>query len=86
MGYEVIRLSPYHCRYNPIEMIGAQEKGEVAAKNSTVKIKDVRKLLEEALSLCTIEKNALNMPKYCKKRTLVRNVRDETFQKCVINL
>ncbi|XP_060846494.1 uncharacterized protein LOC132926185 [Rhopalosiphum padi] len=30
MGHEVIRLPPYHCKYNPIELIWAQVKGQVA--------------------------------------------------------
>ncbi|KAJ4431369.1 hypothetical protein ANN_19966 [Periplaneta americana] len=49
MGHEVVRLPPYHCQYNPIELIWATVKGEVAEKNKTFKIKDVRMLLEEAL-------------------------------------
>jgi transposase len=32
MGHEVVRLPPYHCQYNPIELIWAQVKGEVAKK------------------------------------------------------
>ena len=31
-GHEVITLPPYHCQYNPIELIWAQVKGEVAKK------------------------------------------------------
>ena len=30
MGHGGIRLSPYHCQYNPIELIWAKVKGEVA--------------------------------------------------------
>ena len=35
MGHEVLRLPPYHCQYNPIELIWAQVKSEVASKNVT---------------------------------------------------
>jgi len=49
MGHEVIRLPPYHCQYNPIELIWAQVKGEVVTKNSTFKIADVEKLMHEAI-------------------------------------
>ena len=35
MGHEVVRLPPYHSQYNPIELIWAQVKGEVASKNTT---------------------------------------------------
>ncbi|CAF4875805.1 unnamed protein product [Pieris macdunnoughi] len=40
-GHEVIRLPPYYSQYNPIELIWAQVKGEVAAKNDTFNIADV---------------------------------------------
>jgi transposase len=41
MGHEVVRFPPYHCQYNPIELILAQFKDRVAEKNSTFKIADV---------------------------------------------
>jgi len=37
MGHEVVRLPPYHCQYNPIELIWAQVKGEVAKKTALSK-------------------------------------------------
>jgi transposase len=49
MGHEVIRLPPYHCQYNPIELIWAQVKSEVAKKNNTFKMVDVERLTNEAL-------------------------------------
>lgn len=52
---EVLRLPPYHCELNPIEMIWAQVKGEVARKNSTFKLADVSKLLEQAIGNVTAE-------------------------------
>ena len=39
MGHEVVRLPPYHCQYNPIELIWAQIKGEVAEKIILLKLK-----------------------------------------------
>lgn len=36
MGHEVIRLPPYHCQYNPIELIWAQVKREVAKKKQYI--------------------------------------------------
>ncbi|KAJ8912064.1 hypothetical protein NQ315_016753 [Exocentrus adspersus] len=41
----VLRLPPYHCELNPIEMIWAQVKNDVAARNTTFKITDVKPLL-----------------------------------------
>ena len=49
MEHEVVYLPSYHCQYNPIELIWTQIKGKVTKKNSTVKIKEVRKLLEDAI-------------------------------------
>ncbi|KAL4119462.1 hypothetical protein QTP88_012269 [Uroleucon formosanum] len=34
MGHEMVRLPPYHCQYNPIELIWAQVKSEVAKKKT----------------------------------------------------
>ncbi|XP_045456911.1 uncharacterized protein LOC123666943 [Melitaea cinxia] len=34
-GHNVIRLPPYHCQYNPIELIWAQVKGYAARSNIT---------------------------------------------------
>jgi len=55
MGHEVVRLPPYHCQYNPIEMIWAQVKRQVATKNTTFKIADVEKLMHEAIDSVTKE-------------------------------
>ncbi|VVC41363.1 Ribonuclease H-like domain [Cinara cedri] len=54
MGHEVIRLPPYHCQYNPNELIWAQVKGEIATK-TTFKMADVEKLMHEAIDAVTKE-------------------------------
>lgn len=51
----VIRLPPYHCELNPIELIWAQVKGDIASKNVTFKLKDLKNLLPEALNKITAE-------------------------------
>ena len=33
-GHEVVRLPPYHCELNPIEMAWAQVKGYIKAKKT----------------------------------------------------
>ncbi|KAL4123174.1 hypothetical protein QTP88_015397 [Uroleucon formosanum] len=55
MGHEVIRLPPYHCKYNPIELIWAQVKGQVAKFNNTFKMVDIVRLTHEALDAVTID-------------------------------
>ncbi|XP_040063080.1 uncharacterized protein LOC120837639 [Ixodes scapularis] len=47
-GCTVVRLPPYHCEFDPIELIWAQIKNRVAARNTMFKIGDVERLLKEA--------------------------------------
>lgn len=53
-GKLVLRLPPYHCELNPIELIWAQVKGYVARNNKTFNIKDVKRLLVEAVQSVAI--------------------------------
>ncbi|CAH2083377.1 unnamed protein product [Euphydryas editha] len=42
----VIRLAPYHCELNPIELIWAQIKSYVGRNNKTYKLTEVKQLLQ----------------------------------------
>ncbi|KAM7287026.1 uncharacterized protein ISCGN_030720 [Ixodes scapularis] len=53
VGCTVLRLPPYHCELNPIELIWGQVKNEVARSNSSFKLKDVKVLLEQAIKNVT---------------------------------
>lgn len=53
MGHEVLRLPPYHCQYNPIELIWAQVKNQVAKNNKTFKMVDIERLTHEAIDSVT---------------------------------
>lgn len=89
MGHEVVRLPPYHCQYNPIELIWAQVKGEIASKNTTFKINDVRSLLEEALNNVTItnwENSVRHSEKLQEDDFIKEGVRDDVVQPFLINL
>ncbi|XP_045540789.1 uncharacterized protein LOC106711875 [Papilio machaon] len=55
-GIIVLRLPPYHCELNPIELVWAQAKGYVAKNNKTFKMAEVKKLFEEGLQNITCEK------------------------------
>lgn len=55
MGHEVIRLPPYHCQYNPIELIWAQVKGDIANKNNNFKIAEVEKLANIVIESVTLD-------------------------------
>lgn len=50
-GITILRLPPYHCKLNPIELVWAQIKNYVGANNSTFKMSDVKKLLYDAIAL-----------------------------------
>lgn len=52
----VLRLPPYHCELNPIELVWAQVKGEVARNNTTFKLNDVKVLLTNSLERVTADK------------------------------
>lgn len=52
----VLRLPPYHCELNPIELIWAQVKNHVAANNTTFKFADIQNLFHEAVATVTMEK------------------------------
>lgn len=52
----VLRLPPYHCELNPIELVWAQIKGHVASNNKTYKMAEVKSLFEEGLQKVTAER------------------------------
>ena len=54
-GHKVLRLPPYHCDLNPIELIWSDLKGYVSRNNSSFKVKDVEKLIHEGIAY--IDKN-----------------------------
>ena len=63
---KVLRLPVAHSELNPIELIWAQIKGYVAVNNTTFKIKDVKKLAEEAFTKVT-DRNWMRAVKHTLK-------------------
>lgn len=51
----VLRLPPYHCELNPIELAWSMVKHYVKVNNTTFKIEDVKKLLYEGIDRVTAE-------------------------------
>lgn len=49
-GHEVLRLAPYSCDLNPIEMVWAQVKSYVRRRNRTGGLEAIRSLIEEAVA------------------------------------
>lgn len=53
---KILRLPPYHCELNPIELVWAQVKGHVARNNKTFKMAEVKDLFHEGLREVTPQK------------------------------
>lgn len=49
-GHRCLRLPPYHSHLNPIELVWAKIKGQVASENKTFKLSDVKELTNVAIS------------------------------------
>ena len=48
-GHEALRLPPYHCNLNLIELVWAKVKGQVAANNKTFKMAETKQLTIDAI-------------------------------------
>ncbi|XP_043214647.1 uncharacterized protein LOC122378005 [Amphibalanus amphitrite] len=54
-GHEVLRLPPYHCDLNPIEMIWAHMKSHVRQLNTSGHLQDIERLLLESRDATTTD-------------------------------
>ena len=54
-GHEVLRLPPYHCDLNAIELIWAYEKNFVARENKEMTLESVEKLFRKRKAEITAE-------------------------------
>ena len=82
----VLRLPPYHCELNPIELIWAQVK---ARNNTTFKLSDVKILLQNALERVTADKwqkCIQHVQKEEEKMWELDNLIDDTVEPIIINL
>lgn len=55
-GVEVLRLPPYHCELNPIELIWADVKGHIARNNTKFQFEKVKALLVEGMAKVTSDR------------------------------
>ena len=88
-GHTVLRLPPYHCNLNPIELIWSQLKRYVAANNVTFKLPDFQQLAEGAFKTITAErwKSVCEHVKKIEADYWTRdNLCESEIEKCVINL
>ncbi len=65
-GVTLLRLPPYHCALNPIELLWGQVKRYVREHNGTHKIKDVKELTKHAMSLVSPE-NCFKMVRHSQQ-------------------
>lgn len=65
-GHYILRLPPYHCTLNPIEMVWAQLKHFIRTNNATFKIRDMTPLIDEAFNNISPE-NLRNYVEHIKK-------------------
>lgn len=89
MGFSVIRLPPYHCQYNPIEIVWSYLKSYVKDKNKTFKFKDVHKYFLEAVNSVTSEmwkKYVNHAKKLMHKYWSSEGLHDRSVQEFIINL
>lgn len=54
-GHTSLRLPPYHAHLNPIELVWAKVKGQVAEQNRTFKMCDVEVLTRESFSMIDMQ-------------------------------
>ena len=54
-GHLTLRLPPYHCNLNPIELVWGIMKNGVARRNNTFKLADMKTLAVDALKQITEE-------------------------------
>lgn len=89
LGLKVIRLPPYHCHYNPIEMVRSNLKAYVKERNKTFKLKDVKELLIDAVKQFTPElwsKYVQHVKKDIDLDWESEELRERNVQQFVINL
>lgn len=87
-GHDVLRLPPYHCELNPIEMVWAQVKHYIKMHNTTFKQRDIGQLIVEGYQNVTIN-NWQNYIRHIKdiesKMWIVDNLQDDV-EEFIINV
>lgn len=89
LGFKVIRLPPYHCHYNAIEMVWSYLKAYVKERNKTFKLKDVKDLFTEAVNQVTPElwlKYVQHVKKVMDVDWENEGLHDQSVQDFIINL
>ena len=90
-GHDILRLPPYYCQFNPIELIWAQVKRHVRTHNSNCdhSMKNVERLTREAIENITAEDWRKCIQHVKKIEEDFRNkdlAREHLFENFVINI
>lgn len=88
-GHKVVRLPPYHCHFNPIELIWAQVKGYVARNNKTFTGTEVEKLIREGITNVTADdwrKAVMHTKKVIDEAWSNEGILEDAVEQLVINL
>lgn len=88
-GHTILRLPPYHCQLNPIEMIWSQIKRYVARENKTFKLPDVKVLTKVGISQVTAENWNKYVQHVIKEEDAfwrIDELQEEVVQQLIINV
>lgn len=90
-GHEVLRLPPYYCQFNPIELIWAQIKRDVRTNNSNSNqsLKTVEQLTRVAINKVTMEdwRKCVDHVKKIEEDYRRKDVaREHVFESFIINI
>ena len=88
-GHTVLRLPPYHCNFNPIELIWGRAKNYVAKRNITFMNADVHALFLEAINKVRAEDWSSACEHVKKEEQFYREkegIIDEVMDRFIINL
>lgn len=88
-GHQVLRLPPYHCELNPIELIWGDLKQFVASENSTFKQSDVKQLIErgiERIDQQRWEKACMHVQKIEEDWCRRDNIQQQTVEPVIVQL
>lgn len=89
LGFKVIRLPPYHCHYNAIEMVWSYLKAYVKERNKTFKLKDVKRLFMDAVNQVTPQlwsKYVQHVKTIIDRDWENEGLQDRSVQQLIINL
>lgn len=90
-GHTILRLPPYHCMFNPIELIWAQLKSEVKKRNSNgdQSLKRVEEITHEAMNKITPEtwRSCISHTKKIEEEYRAKDIaQDHLFEEFIINI